>query len=157
MRRYLTFILFVVIGCTSRSEKNSFRLGDFKMKSLDGKSLDMSSLEGKTVFINVWATWCKPCIQEMPTIAKAMEMIGDKNVVFLFASSEETSEITEFADRKSFPFKYVQLENLEALSIKAIPATFIFSPEGELDFGEEGFRDWSTEENMTLITKHLNP
>ena len=74
MRRYLIFILFVVIGCTSRSEKNSFRLGDFKMKSLDGKSLDMSSLEGKTVFINVWATWCKPCIQEMPTIAKAMEI-----------------------------------------------------------------------------------
>ena len=57
------------------------------MKSLDGKSLDMSSLEGKTVFINVWATWCKPCIQEMPTIAKAMEMIGDKNATRVLEAS----------------------------------------------------------------------
>jgi thiol-disulfide isomerase/thioredoxin len=125
------------------------------MKSLEGKALDMNSFQGMTVFINVWATWCRLCIQEMPTIAEAMKKLGDRNVVFLFASSEDISEIAEFKDRKSFPFTYVQLGNLEALSVKAIPATFIFSPEGDLSFGEEGFRDWSKEENLKLILPNL--
>lgn len=111
----------------------------------------MSKYQGKRVFINVWATWCKPCVQEMPTIAKAMEQLEGSDVVFLFASPEETEDIAGFRDRRGFPFEYVKLLNLEALSINALPTTFIFDVDGKMLYGEEGFRDWSTPENLETI------
>jgi thiol-disulfide isomerase/thioredoxin len=145
-------ILIALSGCSTRSDWK-LKLDSFQLKTLQGEAIDPAAFKGKTVFINVWATWCKPCVQEMPTIAKAMEKLKGQDIVFLFASSEETADIAAFRDRRGFPFNYVQLENLEALSIEAIPATFIFNTSGALVFGEEGFRDWSDPENLELITK----
>jgi thiol-disulfide isomerase/thioredoxin len=144
------FSVLLVMSCTSTGKKE-IDLSSFRLKTLNGEDIDMSQYEGKRVFINVWATWCKPCVQEMPTIARAMEELKDSGVVFLFASPEETEEIAGFRDRRGFPFEYVRLLNLEALSINALPTTFIFDADGRMVYGEEGFRDWSTPENLDRI------
>lgn len=136
-----------LFGCS----QNQSEMDKIKLQTLDGTPISMSEFKNKTVFINFWATWCKPCIQEMPTIAKAQEEL--KDVVFLFPSNEAVELIQEFRERKSFDFNYVQVQNLEALNIQALPTTFIFSPDGKLKFSEAGFRDWSTAENLALITK----
>lgn len=153
MKALPAVLMLVWIGCSSPPKEQALRLADFQLRTLAGEPFDTKTLDSKTVFINVWATWCRPCVQEMPTIAKAMEKLQGQDVIFLFASTEEVADIEEFRDRKKFPFAYVQLQNLEALSIEAIPATFIFSSKGDLVFGEEGFRDWSTPENLSLITQ----
>ena len=147
-------LILVCLGCSSPSKERTIKLADFQLRTLAGETVDAKAFENKTVFINVWATWCRPCVQEMPTIAKAMEKLQGQDVIFLFASSEEVADIEEFRDRKKFPFDYVQLQNLEALSIEALPATFIFSPNGKLLFGEVGLRDWSTQGNLSLITQN---
>lgn len=145
--------LTIAFGC-SPSTSQELALNSFLLKTLQGDTVDMEMYKGKTVFINVWATWCKPCIQEMPSIAAAMETLKDrKDIVFLFASSEEVEEISDFRERRPFPFEYVRLLNLEALQIKAIPATFIYNPSGEMIFGEEGFRNWNSPDNLKLITQ----
>lgn len=149
-------ILLIVAGCSSPPKEKAVTRDSFQLTTLTGEAIDMNAYAGKTVFINVWATWCKPCVQEMPTIAKAMEQLRGQNVVFLFASNEEVEEIEEFRDRRGFPFDYVLLKNLEALPIEALPTTFIFTPDGKLAFGEEGFRDWSAAEHIALITQN-NP
>ncbi len=153
--RYLLGFL-IIAGCAAPSKEKAISLNSFQLTTLNGESIDMNAYAGKTVFINVWATWCKPCVQEMPTIVNAMEQLKGQNVVFLFASNEEVEEIEAFRNRRGFPFDYVQLKNLEALPIEALPATFIFTPDGKLAFGEEGFRDWSAAENLALITQ-TNP
>ncbi len=145
-------ILIIVAGLLQNCKKNQSDLYKIELQTLDGKPVDMDDFKNKTVFINFWATWCKPCIQEMPTIAKAQELLKDKNVVFLFPSNESVDLIEGFKERKGFDFNYVQSKNLEALNIVALPTTFIFNPKGELIFSEAGFRDWSTEENLALIT-----
>jgi thiol-disulfide isomerase/thioredoxin len=144
------FAALLLISC-STSEKKEIDLSSFRLKTLEGNDINMSQYQGKRVFINVWATWCKPCVQEMPTIARAMKELSDSGVVFLFASPEEVEDITGFRDRRGFPFDYVRLLNLEALSINALPTTFIFDADGKMVFGEEGFRDWSTPENLERI------
>lgn len=155
MTRALKQISWVVIfsiplfNCTG----NQSELDKIELQTLDGTPIDMDDFKNKTVFINFWATWCKPCIQEMPTIAKAQELLKDKNVVFLFPSNESVDLIEGFKERRSFDFNYVQVQNLEALNIMALPTTYIFNPKGELIFSEAGFRDWSTEENLALITQ----
>lgn len=144
------FAALLVMSCAS-GEKKEIELSHFRLKTLGGEDIDMGRYQGKRVFINVWASWCKPCIQEMPTIAKAMDELKDSGVVFLFASPEETEDIASFRDRRGFPFEYVRLLNLEALSINALPTTFIFDADGRMVYGEEGLRDWSTPENLEII------
>lgn len=149
-RIIVKFLIFgaalFLFGCSA----NQSELDKIKLQTLDGTPINMSDFKNKTVFINFWATWCKPCIQEMPTIAKAKEQL--KDVVFLFPSNEDVDLIQGFKERKSFDFNYVQAQNMEALNIQALPTTFIFSPDGKLIFSEAGFRDWSTKENLKLIT-----
>jgi len=146
---YTTF--FAVLGCAG---KNDREINKVKLKELDGTPVDLSEYDGKTVFINFWATWCKPCIQEMPTIAEAQKLKGD--VVFLLASDEELSQIERFKKRHNYDFHYVHLENTEALKIPALPTTFIYNPEGKLKFSETGLRMWDDPANIELINSITN-
>lgn len=131
---------------------NDSDLEKIELQTLDRTRIDMSEFKGKTVFVNFWATWCKPCIQEMPTISNAQKQLKDEDVIFIFPSNESIDLIQGFKEKKSFDFNYVQVLNLEALNIQALPTTFIFNTKGELIFSEAGFRDWSTPENISLIT-----
>ena len=125
-----------------------------ELKELNGTAIDLSAYDGKTVFINFWATWCRPCVQEMPTIAEAQKL--NQDVVFLLASDEEPAQIESFIKKHSYNFHYVRLENPEALKIPALPTTFIFNPEGKLKFSETGFRMWNDPANIELISSITN-
>jgi thiol-disulfide isomerase/thioredoxin len=153
-------ILLLGSACTSKKssneDKNKVTLESIKLVNLSGEKIDMDQFKDKTVFINFWATWCKPCIQEMPTIQNAQSQLKDKNVVFLLASNEEINQIESFRSRRKFELEFVQVQNLEALNIQALPATFIFNPEGELAFSEVGYRMWDSPENLNLIGKNSN-
>lgn len=148
------------IACNSKRQNSPEQTGgvitleSIKLANLAGEEIDLDEFKDKIVFINFWATWCKPCIQEMPSIDKARQFLKDQNVVFLLASNEPTEQIQNFKEKRQFQFRYVQVQNLEALNIQALPTTFIFNPKGELVFSEPGFRMWDTPENIKLITKH---
>jgi thiol-disulfide isomerase/thioredoxin len=152
--------LLIFTGCSSGSKKevkeNEMVLGDVKLSSLAGEPIDMNEFKNKTVFINFWATWCKPCIQEMPTIASVQEKLKDKEVIFLLASNEENGRIEKFMQGHAYNFRYVQLKNMEELRIQALPTTFIFNPDGKLKFSETGFRIWDEPSNIELITTIMN-
>jgi thiol-disulfide isomerase/thioredoxin len=161
---YFTILIFSLLfaSCTEKqsestktaasvSTKKKSEFDKIKLNDLNGNSLDLHQYKGKTIFINFWATWCKPCIQELPSIEKAMEKVKDKEVIFLFASNEAVEEIEQFQKNHAYKFHYVQLENLEELNIMTLPATYIFNPEGNLVFSEMGYRKWDTKNNIDLI------
>lgn len=143
---------------TSKKEKQAAKtrskseLDKIKLTELDGSPIDLDQYKGKTIFINFWATWCKPCIQEMPSIANAMKKVSKDEVVFLFASTEEAGEIKSFQNRMPFPFHYVKVENFETLDIMTIPTTFIFNTKGKRVFNEMGYRKWDTKQNINIIS-----
>ena len=71
-------LLSVLLSCSEKSGNESAHeqiavseTQKVKLKDLNGQSIDLGQYKGKTIFINFWATWCKPCIQEMPTINNA--------------------------------------------------------------------------------------
>lgn len=149
-RTIYVFILGIALLIQGCSQVQS-DLDKVDLETLDGERVNMSDFKGKIVFMNFWATWCKPCIQEMPTIVKAQEQLKDEDVVFIFPSEEDEDLIRNFKQKKDFEFNYVRALNTSALNIQALPTTFIFNTDGELVFSEAGFRDWSTPENLALI------
>ena len=153
------YAMALFIGCTSKTKNSgelngsSVTLGSIQLASLSGEEIDMDEFKNKTVFINFWATWCKSCIEEMPTIENAQTRLKGKRVVFLLASNESIEQIERFKEKIKFQLHFVQVQNLEALNIQALPTTYIFNPQGKLVFSEAGYRIWDTPENIDLITK----
>jgi len=151
----LLFTFLILIGCSSRSSNESV-LNKIKLKDLYDQSIDLDKYEGKTIFINFWATWCAPCIKEMPSIEKAMTALEKDKIVFLFASNESVEQIKEFDEEKKFNFTYVQLQNMEELNIQVLPTTYIINSKGELAFSETGFRQWDEAANLELINRIIH-
>ena len=145
--------LYICVLAAALSGCKDTDIEKVRLTELNGDPIDLTDYKGKTVFINFWATWCGPCIQEMPTIDKAQIALKDKGVVFLIASNEDPAEIKEFMEKRPFNFHYVRLTNMEALKIPALPTTYIFDNEGKLRFSETGTRDWNEPNNLNLITK----
>lgn len=153
----LMVLSFYLSNCSSKKEDNgSIDLKDVKLSTLTGQPIEADEFKGKTVFLNFWATWCGPCLQEMPSIEKAQALMKDKGVVFILASNEEPDQIERFSQKHDYEFRYVQLGNMEELNIQALPTTFIFDSEGALKFSETGTRVWSDPANLELISKILN-
>jgi|SRR5688572_17967531 len=128
-------------------------IDEVKLISLTDQPIDMKQYKDKTVFINFWATWCKPCLEEMPSIQKAMDTLSNENIIFLFASEETSDQIEDFKRSHSYPFQLVRVENLAELNIMALPTTFIFNKQGNRVFSEMGYRKWDDKTNIDLITK----
>ena len=119
-------------------------------------TVDLDIYKGKTVFINFWATWCKPCLEEMPSIEKAQKLLKDTNIEFLFASDETTQPIEEFKTEHEYKFNYVTVENMGTFNIAGLPTTCIFNPKGKLVFSEMGYRKWDDKENIDLLLEIIN-
>ena len=163
MHKLFYLVLFVLAGCRGGTKDQSVPatppgndIAKVKLKDLNDQPIDLGVYKGKAVFINFWATWCKPCIQEMPTVENAQAKLKNEKVIFLLASNEDPEQIAKFIKRQPYDFHYVWLENLEELNIQALPTTFIFNPEGKLKFSETGYRKWDAPESIELIAKIMN-
>jgi thiol-disulfide isomerase/thioredoxin len=155
-------VVLLVIGCKeANKDKPVTILPDktfekVKLADLKGNSFSLKQYAGKTIFLNFWATWCKPCIAEMPTIEKAQNILNKEEVIFLMASSEATEEIDAFRKAHDFNFNYCQIQNSEELGFQALPTTYIFNAEGDLIFSESGYRKWDEKSNIDMIFKIVN-
>lgn len=125
-------------------------------KDLDGKRVNFADYKGKAVFINIWATWCKPCRAEMPSIAGARDRLAGKNIVFLLASDDAVEDIKAFEREQQFGFHYLQVENMDKLSISALPTTYIYDAQGELVYGLPGSQKWDDPEHLQILNKAIN-
>ncbi len=155
-------LLIWITGCnegmqdTPRlSAKSAREIDKIELTDLKGQPLEFNQYQGKTIFINFWATWCKPCIQEMPSIAGAQNILLKENIIFLLASGESVQQIEEFSSTNKFKFNYVKIENSEEMNVQALPTTFIYNKKGNLVFSETGARKWDEKKNIDMIIKIL--
>ena len=152
------FFLLLLIGCkaTCDSKPEVIKLNDIELSDLKSQPIDQSQLKGKIVFVNFWATWCRPCIEEMPTILKLQEMLKGENIEFFFASDEELERIEAFAAKRGMNANFVRVDNPESLGIQALPTTYVFDAKGDLVFSEVGFRNWTDETSIEIVKKLIS-
>ncbi|WP_242916452.1 TlpA disulfide reductase family protein [Pontibacter liquoris] len=122
----------------------------FRMAGLDGKTVSFESLKGKVIFMNLWATWCPPCIAEMPNIQKLYEKVGSDKIAFVMLSLDEggMDKVKKFISKKGYTFPvYMPAGQLpQEFYSNAIPTTFIISPEGKIVAQQEGMAEYDTKE-----------
>lgn len=114
---------------------------DLAFTSLDGRPVDLAKLRGKVVLIDFWATWCGPCIAELPNIKKVYAAYHDKGFEIVGISldkQEERQKLVDFVAQNDMPWpqhfdgKYWKNEIAVKYGINGIPAMFLIDPEGRL-------------------------
>lgn len=160
---YYLVVVALSVACTSTPKDQtestaSNPVSDLvKLKDLNGNSIDLSQHEDKAIFVNFWATWCAPCIKEMPSLEKMQKAFGeDQPIVFFYASNEPLPKIKKFAEQKPWDLNYAQLDmSLEELSIYALPTTIIFK-DGKIAWTETGSKIWDSEKSISEIKTFIN-
>jgi thiol-disulfide isomerase/thioredoxin len=115
------------------------------LTGLNTKSLGYNDLNGKVLFVNLWATWCLPCVAEMPSIEKLYKDYKDK-VVFVFVTKENWQTVSRFFKNKGFDFPaYNSNEGIpNEIYSTSIPATFIIDSDGKIVINKIGAADWNS-------------
>ncbi len=108
------------------------------------------SMDKRFLFINFWATWCKPCIAELPELETLSQNPEIKNlsIQFAFASNEEKEKIKKFIDARNFQlpiYKYEEGNLPGKLKHKTIPVTFIIDTQTGIAYKAEGLRNWDAQ------------
>jgi len=114
----------------------------FTLTKVDDSTLAMESLRGKVIVINFWATWCGPCLTELPLFEKTISKYkNEKNVVFLAISSDEDRELVKpYLKQYKFNLPVVYADNIDTIfGINSYPTTLILDRNGEVSFRMAGY------------------
>ena len=125
---------------------------NWHLKDIKGNTFDYVSTQNKVVLINFWATWCAPCIAEMPSLEKLYTDYKDK-IVFLFVSNENSEIVSKFITKKGYSFNvYKPLTQYpEVFDVSSIPRTFLIDKKGNIVIDKTGASNWNSESVRTII------
>ena len=119
---------------------------------LSENNLDLSVYKEGKIVINYWATWCRPCIKEMPSLKRAEEILEDYGYIFLLVSDETISKISKFKNDRNFDFNFLKsIKSFETLGIYSMPTSYIFDENGKLIETIVGAIEWDSEEMINKL------
>lgn len=138
----------------AKADQTQLQPFTYKLKSIDGLSRDAQIGQGKVTFISYWATWCPPCIAELPSIEKLYADYGNK-VDFVLITNEEPDVVQRFLKRKelNIPAVLPQMETPEQLFERSIPTNYIIDKDGKIVIKEQGAADWNSKEVRATLDK----
>jgi peroxiredoxin len=139
--------------------KEGTRSIDFELQDLSGKKVSLSSLKGKVVFLNFWATWCPPCRAEMPSLERLHARLKDKGLVILAVNLQENAKsVRKFmAEHKlTFPVLLDSDGRVGAIyGARSIPTTYVVGRNGNVLAGTMGGREWDSKEYLDFFARLL--
>lgn len=148
----LAILTIVINAC--QPEKKTF-LSKIKLADLNGEALDHEGFKNKIVILNLWATWCTPCIKEMPDLVEMEKELPD-DFVLLLASDESLEKIQQFMERRPFDLTFAQIQtSVETLGVYSLPTTFVIGKDGQLLETLVGARKWDSPEQIEQLKTYL--
>jgi len=120
-------------------------------KTLDGEDalLTQEGEGGTPLFLNLWATWCGPCLEEMPAMANLYDELSERGLRMVAVSDEDPESVRHFMEEYSYPFQVLlDPDNVlgERFEVIAIPTTLVIDPEGKLALRQTGAYQWDSPE-----------
>lgn len=168
MKKYVLlslFTLFAFLVKAQGDEGDIVKVGDkmpaFTLVSDDGQQLLSSSLKGKVILINFFATWCPPCQKELAEVQKTLwpKYENDKNFVLLVIGREHTdAELTKYNEKKGFTFPLYPDKSRAvygAFAKNLIPRSYLIDKNGKVIYATKGYTDEEFSEMMDAIKTAL--
>jgi thiol-disulfide isomerase/thioredoxin len=130
-------------------------LSNIKFKDATGKTINLEELKGKVVFINFWATWCPPCLAEMPSINKFHQQFkNDPSIVFLMIDADgDFPKAQAYMDKRNYqmPVYTFASELPKELFKGSLPTTLVFDKKGRISFNEVGAANYTNPKFIAFI------
>ncbi len=156
-------VLLLVLGPACSDTPTKPEVGqqapDFALRGLDGREVRLSDFRGKVVFLNLWATWCPPCRQEMPSMVRLYEQMQARGVEILAVSEDHDLEALRAFLRSygvTFP---VLLDPDKAVynlyRATGVPETHLINRDGVLEASRIGPFDWTAPEVVATLERLL--
>jgi thiol-disulfide isomerase/thioredoxin len=150
-----------IIGCSSKKTEGNTAADQVQNEvayiknsyaTIDGTDIRLTDYSGKVVFISYWATWCKPCIKEMPSIEALKQQLPSDSIVFLMVSDEPIDKIKSFIQKNAFTFDFIKLEGeISRDSVYTLPTTHIYNKYGVKEHELVGARDWDSVASIDML------
>jgi|TARA_Y100000389_G_scaffold66725_2_gene62923 thiol-disulfide isomerase/thioredoxin len=135
--------------------KINFESNLLQFKDLEGVEFSLRDFKDKTIFINYWATWCNPCLAEMPSMVKLYNQYKDNDkIIFLFLSKEDLNTIVDYIPNDEslgqLPI-YKIITDDELFTTRGIPTTFIINYKGDIVVKDVGSAKWNDQTVVDFI------
>ena len=131
-------------------------LDGWSLKEMNGLTFRGEELRGKVVLINFWASWCPPCVAEMPSLDKLHQEFGDR-VRFLFVARDQKDRVVSYLEKNNYEFPVYFEKGLtpKGLYNNSLPTTYILDKSGRIVLGHVGAADWYSEDTRKLLDSLL--
>lgn len=126
---------------------------NWQLKGINTADLDFETAKNKIIIVNMWATWCPPCVAEMPSLQDLYNDYKDQ-VVFVFVTSEGAKKVTPFMEKNNYnlPIYNMMSKEPDLLSTQSIPTTYLINKKGEIVIKKTGAANW----NSTKVRAQLD-
>jgi peroxiredoxin len=133
---------------------------DFVLPDVHGKECRLKDLRGKIVILNIWAMWCAPCREEMPSIERLHQHFKGQDLIVLAVSIDmaDSELVKAFADENQFTFTILHDPRgniMKWFGVRLIPVTYLIDKSGKVIGKTVGLRDWGHENMIQLLEELL--
>jgi cytochrome c biogenesis protein CcmG/thiol:disulfide interchange protein DsbE len=140
-------VLATVVGCKQGGALVGKPAPEFSLADLKGNAVRLANLKGKVVFVNVWATWCEPCRQEMPSMQALYDTLAGGDFTMLAVNSDQSGRdvVEKFVETYKLRFPVLPDPNLQVAGryrVTGYPETFVIDRNGMIVAHEIGPRHW---------------
>lgn len=158
-------MLALILNAQSVDENTYVKLGDqapvFKVKTLEGKIFDLEKLKGKIVYINFFATWCGPCMKEMPHIEEQIwkKIKHDDFILIAIGREHSEKELKSWLEKKKFTLPFAADSDRAIYKLYAkqmIPRNYVIGKDGKIIYQNTGYSEEEFSKMIELIKSALN-
>ncbi|MHA6280112.1 TlpA family protein disulfide reductase [Salinimicrobium sp. CAU 1759] len=129
---------------------------DFDLVNSQGEKVNLEKFRGKVIFLNFWATWCPPCIAEMPGINNLYEEMKNENVEFVMVSFDrDFDKAKNFREKKGYGFEIYKATGRipGAYSSNSLPTTYVIDAQGNLALTHLGMGNFDTTDFKEFLSE----
>jgi thiol-disulfide isomerase/thioredoxin len=161
-KKYLLFaamaaVIILTVNFVGTGNKPATTDAAAELVDAKGKALNFEQFRGKVVFVNNWASWCPPCVAEMPSIQNLKKELQNEDIVFVMVSFDQQQEKAfRFIDRRKFDFDVFFPGERYPFITESIPATYLLDKNGRVVKEHVGMAKYDTPQVIAAMRKLIS-